>query len=687
MNTKTNDSSRQRRHFFHRPAWVAASVLILAIVAFPAVTPGQNPEQQGIPAENNAAPEGPGRHVSIDFNNVDIAVFIKFISEISGKNFVVDDRVKGKVTIISPKQVSVEEAYEIFESVLEVYGFTVIPSGEILKIVPAPEARTKSIETRMRKAADSPDDRVVTRIIPLKYADPEEVKRLLAPLIPKNSVILAYSPTNTLVVTDVSSNIRRLMHILEVIDTAGIGREVTVIPLRYAYADKIVKLIESVFTSPQRPPKPVSDREVKVVADERTNAVVILASESDTLKIKTLIEILDKDVPKGQEKIHIYYLENADAEELAKVLQELPTQEESAPQTGRPPLRRTQPPVTEKVTITPDKATNSLIIRGDIDDYRALEEVIRKLDIPRSMVYIECLIMEVDVSKEFELGTEWSAFGGDLRDDGSFRGGGGGFGGGGFDKIPPIDPETGLPTKPLPRGFSLGIFETIKIGNLYFPNLAAIVNAYKKDKDVHILSTPQLLTTDNQEAKITVGKNIPYQTKEGRTDAEESFSTFEYKDVGISLKITPSISKDRLVRMNISQEFSQLESTTDFRPTTLKRTLDTTVIVHDNNTVVIGGLIGDSFSKTEYRVPCLGDIPVAGWLFRSMAREGEKTNLFIFLTPHVIKNPAEARRIYDRKKEQFEKLQETPVDPGKNETPDPGKTGKQSTNNSDSPQG
>ncbi len=657
MNPNVTFFDPPRRRLFRLLRITLALVLAAAVGTWCAQVSAQEPTDGGARnVEKRISVKG-NQKISMDFNNVDLPVFIKFMSEISGKNFVVDDRVKGKVTILSPREVSLKEAYDIFESVLEVYGFTVIPAGEISKIVPSPEARTKSIETRMREDADSPEDRIVTQILPLKYADPEEVKRLLAPLIPKNSVILAYPPTNTLVVTDVYSNVRRLMRILEVIDVAGIGREVSVVPLKFSVADKVVKVIDSVFKTPQRPPKPISEREVQIVADERTNSVVILASENDTLKIKKLIELLDQDVPRGKEKIHIYFLENADAETLAKVLQELPVKEE-APKPGQPPLRRIQPPVTETVTITPDKATNSLIIRGDTDDYQALEEIIRQLDIPRSMVYIECLIMEVDVNKEFELGTEWSAFGGDLRDDGTFRGGGGGFGGGGYNKIPPIDPKTGLPTKPLPPGFSLGIFETIKIGNLYFPNLAAIVTAYKKDKDVHILSTPQILTTDNQEAKITVGKNIPYQTKEGTTSANETYSTYEYKDVGISLKITPSISKDRLVRMNISQEFSQLESTTDFRPTTLKRTLDTTVIVHDQNTVVIGGLIGDAFSKTEYRVPCLGDIPVAGWLFRSMAKEGEKTNLFVFLTPHVIKTPAEARGIYERKKDEFDRLRE-----------------------------
>jgi general secretion pathway protein D len=186
-----------------------------------------------------------------------------------------------------------------------------------------------------------------------------------------------------------------------------------------------------------------------------------------------------------------------------------------------------------------------------------------------------------------------------------------------------------------------------------------MINAFKKDKDIYILSTPQILTTDNQEAKITVGKNIPYQTKEGTVGGSvETFSTFEYKDVGILLKVTPHITKDRMVRLAISLENSALESTTDFRPTTLKRTIDTTVIVADKSTVVIGGLIDSIGSSTEYKIPCLGDIPVAGWLFKTMGNQGTKTNLFVFLTPHVVNSPAEAKQIYLKKKETIKKIKE-----------------------------
>ena len=623
-------------------------------IAETADTPGNN----NLPKEDN----GSDRFVSIDFNDVDINVFIKFISELTGKNFVVDQRVKGKVTIISPEKISLKEAYKVFESVLEVHGYTTVKAGKVIKIVPSRDARSKNIETRLKEELASPEDKIVTQLIPLEYADPDEIKRLFAPMISKSSVILAYPPTNMMIITDVYSNINRLLRILKVIDVAGIGQKLSVIPLEFADAQDLVKLLDSVFKTRKKSKKSDIGKEARFVTDERTNTIVLLASEDDTVRIKKLIEMLDKEVPRGKEKIRVYYLENATAEELAKVLQELP-----AKQRGHIKGKKESSVISEKVRITPDKATNSLIIMADKDDYLVIEEIIKKLDIPRAMVYIECLIMEVNVGKDFKLGTEWIA-GGKTGYDGKTGVFGGGFGGGatgggdaGFTNVMPFDPNTGkrIPA-PLPPGFSLGIFgEAISIGNLIFPNIAAVIQAYKKDKDIHILSTPQILTTDNEEASITVGKNIPYITRQDTTDAGTDYSNYEYKDVGITLKITPQISKDRMVRLEISQEVTKLESTSgEFRPTTLKRTINTTVIVKDKNTIVIGGLIDDSFSNTEYRVPCLGDIPLLGWAFKSMSKSSEKTNLFVFLTPHVIKNSVEADKVYKKKKDQIDKIKE-----------------------------
>ena len=590
------------------------------------------------------------RFISIDFNNVDINIFIKFISELTSRNFVVDQRVRGKVTIISPSKISVNEAYKVFESVLEVHGFAAIKAGEVTKIVPSPDARSKNIETMLKQEAASPEDRVVTQLIPLKYASPTDIKRLFAPLVSKSSVILDYAPTNMLIITDVYSNIKRLLRILNAIDVSGMGQELSVIPLEYAEATKFVKILDSIFQESRRSKARSDLTEAKFVADERTNTIIVMASQVETTKIKGLIKMLDLETPRGKEKIHVYYLENANAEDMAKVLQELPTKA-----TGKGGPQKKLPFVSEDVKITADKATNSLIIMAGKEDYQVMDEIIKKLDVPRSMVYIECLLMEVNVNKEFNLGVQWQA-GGTTKIDNKDAAFGGGF-------RPEVPIVSGIQTTlPSPSGFSLGIFtERITIGGMVFPNLAAIVNAYKKDKDVHFLSTPQILTTDNEEASITVGKNVPFQTRSAADSGVETYSSYEYKDVGITLKITPQISHDRLVRLYINTESTKLDeqaTTSADRPTTLKRTVDTTVIVKDTNTVVIGGLIDDSFSETTYSVPCLGDIPFFGYLFKTKARGGDKTNLYVFITPHVVENPAEAKAILDSKKDEIDKIKE-----------------------------
>jgi general secretion pathway protein D len=347
---------------------------------------------------------------------------------------------------------------------------------------------------------------------------------------------------------------------------------------------------------------------------------------------------------------------------LVSVLQDIP--QKGA--TDNAPGKKSAPVVSDNVHISADKATNSLIIMADQEEYVVLEDIIKKVDIPRAMVYIEAVIMEVNVDKDFRLGTEWLAGGeAKYKDKNGIYGGGfsaGGFGGD-TGTLGTVAAASGFP---LPAGFSMGLFgEAITIGNaedgtlISFPTVSALVQAYKKDSDVQILSTPQILTTDNQEAKISVGRNVPFQTTATATSSgNEVYNSFEYRDVGKTLKITPQISKDRMVRLQLSLEVSDLQSTTDFRPTTLKRTVETTAIVQDGNTVVLGGLIDNSISNTDYRVPCLGSIPVLGWLFRTSSRGDTKTNLYIFLTPRVIQNPSEATKVSSEKRKDIEHLRE-----------------------------
>jgi len=592
--------------------------------------------------------------VSIDFNNVDINVFIKFMSELTGTNFVVDQRVKGRVTIISPSKISLNEAYRVFESVLEVHGYTTVRAGDIVKIVPSPDARSKNIKTLLREEAADPEDKVITQLIPLKYADPDEIKRLFTPMVSKSSVILSYQPTNMMIITDVHSNIRRLLKILKQIDVPGIGQEITIIPIQFADATKLVSLLTTVFKPARKPVKGSPESTVTMVADERTNVIVLLANEVDSLRIKQLITMIDKEAPRGKGKINVYYCENASAEELAKVLQEVPTQPAGTAK-GKPEA----PLISGKVRISADKATNSLIIMADQEDYIVLEEVIKKLDIPRSMVFIESLIMEVDMDKSLDIGIDWQAFG-DTTVSGKEVVGGGAF----SDSLVPsvsggqvVNPFAG-------GGFTLGLItEPFEAAGLAISNISAIINAIKTEDEFRILSTPQVLTTDNEEARITVGENRPYQTRSTTDPSGGTFESFEYRDVGKILKITPHVTEGRLVRMKISLEVTNIDqastlTTSSTLPVTQKRTVDTTVIVKDNQTVVIGGLIDDATIVNETKVPLLSDIPVLGYLFRKHSDTNQKTNLYIFLTPRVIKSPIEADEILKDKREQIDTIKE-----------------------------
>lgn len=613
--------------------------------------------------DGNSA-QGDSSFVSIDFNNVDINVFIKFMSKLTGKNFVVDSRVRGNVTIISPTKISVKDAYRVFESVLEINGFSAVESGSVIKIVPAPNAKGDNLDTRLVTETDDEiiDDRVVTRLIPLKYAKSDELKNLFSPLVPKGSIVLSYHDTNMLIITATLSSIDRLLKIVEKIDVESVGKQISVLPLKNADAKKLVQSLSTIFSAKAKNvrAKQSTELDVNFVADERTNSVILLAGIQETNQVKELIEILDQEVPKGDERIRVYYLEHASAESLVKVLLEIPTEkQEQAAQGGQ----KKAPLLSDKVKIMADKATNSLIIMADKEDYPVLEEVIGKLDIPRAMVYIECLIMEVNTTRGLNIGTEWKTSQRYGNNSGIVFGGFGGTNAtSGYSNLTGATTAGTSGYATLPTGFSVGVLgKSFSIGGVTFPDIQAIVQAFQNDKDVHILSTPQILTTENEEASIIVGKNVPFQTRSAADAGTATYSSFEYKDVGITLKITPQISKDKLVRLNVSQELTKLDSSAgqaaqDDRPTTFKRQIQTTIIVEDANSVVIGGLIDESLTKTEYKTPCLGDVPVLGWAFKSVSKGEDKTNLYVFLTPRVVKNPLELDKIYNEKARDIESI-------------------------------
>jgi general secretion pathway protein D len=594
--------------------------------------------------------------VSIDFDNVDITVFIKFISEVTNKNFIIDNRVKGNVTVISPGKISPEEAYKVFESVLDVNGFAAVPAGDVIKIVSTFEARTKNMETIKGREVVSEGDTMVTQVIPLNYADPRSIRRLIAPLVSKRSAVMSYEESSMILITDYKSNVSRLLKIIKAVDVRETGREISIIPLENANADELAKTLKLVFPAAQKADEKITLNAVSFVPDERTNTIIAVAGKQDIERIKKLVEYLDLEKPKGDEKFYVYYLEYSDSETLAEVLQKIASGGSNA-LSGSDSSKKTAPVVSKDVAIAADKDTNTLIIKAGRSDYEVIEKLIKKLDINRPMVYLECLIVEMNMSNDFGLGSEWAlGYEEDIKNSkGAY---GGGFSG---NTNAPYSKIGGLATQgTFPSGFSVGVMaETIDIGGVSFPNLGAVITAYKNDKNVNILSTPQIMTLDNQKAKISVGKNIPYLIKS--TTGENAYNNYEYKDVGVLLEITPQINQDGLVKLKIFQEVSRIDSVAgEFGelPTTLKRNIETTVVVEKKNTIVLGGLIDESFAESENKVPCLGEIPILGYLFKTRGSSKDKTNMYVFITPYLVNNSETADEIYKEKKEHIDKTME-----------------------------
>jgi len=593
---------------------------------------------------------GSDKKVSIDFDNVDIKIFIKFISEVTHKNFIIDNRVKGKVTVVSPGKISIEKAYNVFEAVLDVHGFAAVASGDVVKIVSTFEARTKNMEIVNGKKHLENEDKMITLVLPLKYASPNKIKRLISPIVSKQSAVMSYDESSMIIITDYQSNINRLIKIIDAVDVRQLGREISIIRLDNADGIELAKTLKLIFSNTKRPGEMVTENKVRFVADDRTNSIIAVASKADIPRIKEIVHYLDQERAKGDEKFHVYYLKNADAENLAKVLQSITSGLKS---TSLKKVKK-KSVVSGDVSITADKSTNSIIIKAGRKDYDTIARIVKQLDINRPMVYLECLIAEMNMEKGLGIGAEW-AVGYDTDIKGSKGAYGGGFSGNAQSPYSTMGGLTGATTSGMasfPSGFSLGVMaEPLTIGSITFPNLGAVIQAYKSDKDVNILSTPQIMTMANEKAKISVGKNIPYLIKS--TTGDNAYNNYEYKDVGTVLEITPQINQDGLVKLQIFQEVTKLDTAAgsfNELPTTLKRTIQTTVVVKNEHTVVLGGLIDDSLTLSDYKVPCLGDIPILGYLFKSHGKSSDKTNLYVFITPHVVNTVNSAKKLYDLKK-------------------------------------
>jgi len=647
-------------------------------------TPGDNtpgsPQAEAAPAADNqaVAPSRPPVYLSMDFTDVDLPVLIKFISEQSKKNFIFDERVQGKITIISPRRITLEEAYDVFLSVLHVKGFATVEQGNTIKIIPMRDAKQESLPTE-HGPGESPDSKIITRLIPLQYVDVAEVVPLLTPMISKDGLLTSFPTSNTLIVIDSRANIDRLLKILAELDQEGTGSTLRIFPLRHASATEIAKMLDTLYqqaASPQAPgvrgrvrPGKTRGNAPKFLPDTRTNSLLVLAVPDVLNDIEELIGRLDVPTPENTGKINVYYLENADAEETAKVLSSLA---DSTAAAGRAPVPG-QPQATIRgvitaeleggVKITADKATNSLIIIASPNDYQTLVEVIKKLDIRRRQVYVEALIMEIRLDKARDVGVEF-------RGAAETGNNGAVLGGTNFDFQGNLNALLASLATGNPLLFSgTGLIAAGVAGNVTLPDgteipaITAVLRAAQNRDNVNVLSSPHLLTMDNKEAEIIVAENIPFITSQSRdtSNLANVINTVERKDVGIILRITPHIHESEFVTLEIYQESSAVLNDSILQvstvgPTTTKRSAKTNVLVQNGNTVVIGGMMQEVITTGETKVPLLGDIPLLGNLFKFQSASRKKTNLLIFLTPHVIKSPTDMEKVTEHHQDKMDRF-------------------------------
>ncbi len=674
------------------------------------------------PPRQKAPVLNPSARVQLDFVNKPLMDLIKYMAEVTGRNFILGDDIKGDVTIISHKMVSVPAAYEAFLSALQVSGYTTVQVGSVTKVVRSTDA--KKAPLRIHQGGNIPfTDNYVTQIIELQNVSVNDISTVVKDLMGKDASVISYAPANTLILTDSATNIRKIYRIISQLDIAAPRAKLHVISLSHADAADVQKIIQELYgtessgssdsssgisESRRRRRSRLRDRDKrgsggssggtatkvgvegkyieKIIADERTNSLIVMANEEALKAVVDLITELDVDVdPSSRAQIHVYYLKHAKSEDVAQVLSNLADTRSTDSRTRRRRDRDgrrggsrggargqsggsgsrsgTFGGTTDQeasaiaafedgVRITSDENTNSLVIIATMDQFAILRQVISKLDIRRKQVFVEAVILELasDDNIGYGLGTHMGKPG----DDGSLA-----MGALGLDHS-----SLGLSPEAL-SGMAVGIYGTpVTVSvpdpltgaptDLSVPAFGIALKALQSNSSVNIVSTPNILTTDNEEAKIVVGRNISFPTSSAMNNLGTPVVSFQREDVAITLKVTPQINESNFVTLEIYQEVSEVEdsandsgaSIVDKPPTTSKRSVETTVVVRDNQTVVLGGLISSTESEVETKVPVLGDLPLLGVLFRGQQKKTRKTNLMIFLTPHVIDGPEDLEEVY-----------------------------------------
>lgn len=628
----------------------------------------KEPDATSQDSDDEGVPEG---MIMLNGVDVDIKDMIKLMANTTGKNFILNDRVRGKITIISEKPMTYDMAYQAFLSALEVNGFTTVetPAG-LINVIPQKDALQSPIE--LFKEASPVTDKYITRIMQLSNISANDLVNVVKPMVSKNGSIIAYPTTNSVIITDTGSNINHILKLVKELDQEGPQEVLEIIPIVNADAKDIADKVTEIFEDEKEDTRNVRRRRIsrrgaqqemedvqaisKVIADERTNSVIIMGTKRSIVKVKALIARLDRSIEGIEGRIHVYYLRHANAKEMSEVLSglvegaEADTKSKSKSRTAKSDGAGLE--LEGGVKVTADESTNSLIITASPKDFTTLvDKVIQKLDIVRPQVYLEAVIMSLDVNKTSTWGIAGNGgFNNTTASGNTFSA---------FGAVLPLTSNAVSSIASASGGLGAGAFSSDAIdftlsdgSTISIPAISGILQALQSDTDVNVLSTPSILTLDNEEATIQVGQDVPVPSG---TTVSSGVTTFNVsrEEVGIILKITPQISESDTVRLQLEQEISSVFSTdANLGPTIDTKKVQTVVIAKNKQTIVIGGLIDDSQSVTTHKVPLLGDIPVLGNLFKSRTTTKEKTNLIVFITPYIIRNRGDYMAILKKKIEE-----------------------------------
>ncbi|MEK0428134.1 MAG: type secretion system protein GspD [Pseudomonadota bacterium] len=600
---------------------------------------------------------------TLNFVGADIESVVRAIGHFTGNTFVIDPRVKGTINLVSEKPVTKSQAFEMLSSVLRLQGFSVVRTAAYVKVVPEADAKLQASPVQTGQVRG---DQVATQIFRLSHESAAGLVTVLRPLISPNNTIAADPTNNTLIITEYADNLRRLSRIIASLDTPAVA-EMDVLKLEHAIAMDLAVTANRLLDQGGAPGAADPGR-VMLLADARTNSVIIRAPTEAKAKLaRTLIAKLDQPTTLPG-NVHVVYLRNAEAAKLAQVLRAVVAGESGALSTGLAQSSAPQPlaqpaggpqaapssPAPQQGPlpsggvagfIQADTTTNTLIITANERVYRNLRAIIDQLDARRAQVYVESLIVEVSADKAAELGIQWAGVSGDGSSN--YRVGVlTGFSSEGNNLISQAASVLGANKTPLPpgNGLTAALFKQ-RDGAL---GLGLLARALEKNVKANILSMPNLLTLDNEEARIIVGQNVPFITGQFTTAASAGavgvnpFQTIERRDIGLSLRVRPQISEGGTVKMAIYQETSSIQQSTTSGLITSKRSIETNVLVDDGQIIVLGGLIEDTVNDTVEKVPGLGDIPVLGYLFRYQSKRRGKTNLMVFLRPIVVRNDVQS---------------------------------------------